>query len=468
MAQFPGQAVCIDDLLEETNDTRPGVEVGPEDVAYMIYTSGSTGVPKGVMIPQRAISNYLYAYWHMNYRTRQEIKTEMLIVTISFDASLNNLGVSLTSGHCLVLADEEACKDAVILSRLMLDNSVDTSDFTPSRLDAMLDLPEFREAVSRMGHINIGGEGIPDALVEKLFATGFKGVCVNEYGPTETTVGSNRGVLLPGSPVTAGVPLYNLSQRIVDGWGGELPVGAVGELFIFGRSLGLGYNNLPDKTAAAYVDFKGDRAYRTGDLARWTPDGDVVILGRIDHQVKLRGLRIELGEIESVAQKFDGISKVVAAVREVNNIQHLCLYYTTSAPVDKVSLHKHLARTLTEYMVPDALTEVAEMPLTPNGKINRKALPEPEIAPLIPYVEPEGELEAAIAKAYEQILHRDRVGANDDFFGIGGTSISAIKVVASLAAAGHNVTYKNVFNLRTPRALADFIECKPLPLRTER
>lgn len=450
-------AIDIEELLAETDTTRPDVDVNPEDVAYMIYTSGSTGRPKGVMIPQRAICNYLYGYYDMNYRDRPEIKVEMLLVTISFDASLNNLGVSLTCGHTLVLADEEECKDVVMLSRLMLDNAVDSLDITPSRLEAMLDLPEFREAVARCSHINIGGEGFQTTLIAKLFDTGFRGKAINEYGPTETTVGSNRAELTPYTPVIAGPPFYNDTQRIVDAWGGELPVGAVGELYISGLGLGLGYNNLPEKTAEAYVEYHGERAYRTGDLARRTAEGDMVILGRIDHQVKLRGLRIELGEIECVAMEYDGIGKVAANVCEVNNIQHLCLYYTATSPVDNDKLREHLASRLTEYMVPDAYMEIAEMPLTPNGKTNRKALPLPEIAPAAEYVEPVGELEKKIAEAFTSVLHNERTGANDDFFAIGGTSISAIKVVAALSLAGYTLTYKNVFAARTPRALARLI-----------
>ncbi len=459
---YPGKAVDIDELLTETDTKRPNVAVAPEDIAYMIYTSGSTGRPKGVMIPQRAITNYLYGYYKMFYKERPDIKTQMLLVTISFDASLLNLGGSLTSGHCLVLANEDECKDVVLLSKLMLDNGVDATDITPSRLDAMLDLPEFGRAIARCKHLNIGGEGFQNTLIAKLCSAGFRGRAINEYGPTETTVGCNQAEVTPFEPIIAGRPFYNASERIVDAWGSELPVGAVGELYIFGRGVGLGYNNLPEKTAQSFVDFNGERGYRTGDLARWTPEGDVVILGRIDHQVKLRGLRIELGEIESVAQQFEGIKNAAADVREVNKIQHLCLYYTATSPIDKAKFREHLASSLTEYMVPDAYTEVEVMPLTPNGKINRKALPESEIAPLTPYVEPEGELEKTIAKAFGTILRNDRIGANDDFFAIGGTSISAIKVVAALASSGYSITYKNVFTARTPRALAAMIEGKPI------
>lgn len=453
-------AVDIEMLLQETNETRPGVKVGDEDVAYMIYTSGSTGRPKGVMIPQKAISNYLYGYYDKYFRYSPETKVEMLLVTISFDASLNNLGVSLTCGHTLVLANEEECKDVILLAKLMLNKNVDAFDVTPSRLDAMLYLPEFRKAVSQCTHLNIGGEGFQTALIAKLYDAGFHGRTVNEYGPTETTVGSNHYELTPYSPVIAGPPFYNDSQRVVDAWGGELPVGAVGELYISGLGLGLGYNNLPEKTAEAYVIYKGEKAYRTGDLARWTPDGDIVILGRIDHQVKLRGLRIELGEIESVALEFEGIGSVAANVCEFNKIQHLCLYYTSSVDIDHDALREHLAGRLTEYMVPDSYMRIDEMPLTPNGKTNRKALPLPEIAGGAEYVEPQGKLECVIADAYSSVLGIDRIGANDDFFSIGGSSISAIKVVAAISLLGYSVTYKNVFEARTPRTLAELIDGK--------
>lgn len=474
MELYPGKAIDVDELLRESDDSRPDVKVEPEDVAYMIYTSGSTGRPKGVMIPHRAITNYLYGYYHQFYEPNPDLKVQMLLVTISFDASLVDMGGALTSGHCLVLANEEECKDVTLLAKLMLDNKVDSFDVTPSRLDAMLELPDFRTAVARCRLLNIGGEGFTNALIKKLDDAGFKGLAVNEYGPTETAVGSNHAIVTSCAPIVAGPPFYNESNRIVDAWGAELPVGAVGELYIFGRSVGLGYNNLPDKTALAFVDYHGERGYRTGDLARWTPEGEVRILGRIDHQVKLRGLRIELGEIENVALTFDGIKSVAADVREVNKIQHLCLYYTSSGPVDAGKLRSHLAASLTEYMVPDAYTEIAEMPLTPNGKTNRKALPEPNVAPLTEYVEPADGLEKSIADVFAKILRSERVGANDDFFQIGGTSISAIKVVAALAAAGHEISYKNVFSERTPRALAALIggavsggDCKrPQPAAT--
>lgn len=389
LASYPDKAVDVEELLKEADTSRPGVNSDPDDPAYLIYTSGSTGRPKGVIIHHEAASNYLYGYREQIYRPmgQEEPKVNMLIVTISFDASHVDLGTSLVSGHTLVLADEEECKDVTMLANLMLRNGVEAFDATPSRLAAMLELPEFRDAISHCRLLNIGGEAIPASLITKLENAGFTGLIVNEYGPTETTVGSNHAVLESGKPVTVGRPFYNYKEFIMDAWGGELPVGGIGELIIAGRSVGKGYNNLPEKTAESYITFKGERAYRTGDLACWLPDGDVDVLGRIDHQVKLRGLRIELGEIESIANTFPGIKMSVANVCKIQNVDHLCIWYE-GAEVNQEKLKLHLQRHLTDYMVPDSFNPVDKIPVTPNGKLDRKNLPAPVLEALAEYVEP--------------------------------------------------------------------------------
>ena len=452
---FPGKAVDVDSLLECSDTSRPGVDTQPDDPAYLIYTSGSTGRPKGVVIHHGAATNYLYGYRKLIYAPMgdDEPKVNMLIVTISFDASHVDLGTSLTSGHTLVLANEEECKDVTLLADLMKRTGVEAFDATPSRLAAMLELPEFCEAISSCKLLNIGGEAIPASLLPKLESAGFKGLTVNEYGPTETTVGSNHAVLRSGSPVTVGRPFYNYREFISDAWGGELPIGAIGELVIAGRSVGKGYHNLPEKTAESYIIFRGERAYRTGDLARWLPDGDVDVLGRIDHQVKLRGLRIELGEIENVANSFPGVKLSVANVCKIQNVDHLCIWYE-GENVDMEELRTHLTRHLTDYMVPDSFNPVDKIPVTPNGKLDRKHLPAPVLEKLAEYVEPEEGTESLIAEAFRRTLGLDCVGANDDFFKIGGTSINAIKVVALLSQSGLKISYKDLFATKTPRILA--------------
>lgn len=459
---FPGKAIDVDTLLVYSDTSRPNVEMHPDDPAYLIYTSGSTGRPKGVVIHHGAATNYLYGYRELIYRPMgdQEPKVNMLIVTISFDASHVDLGTSLTSGHTLVLANEEECKDVTMLADLMKRTGVEAFDATPSRLAAMLELPSFCEAISNCKLLNIGGEAIPGSMLLKLDSAGFKGITINEYGPTETTVGSNHAVLKSGKPVTVGPPFYNYREYICDAWGSELPIGGIGELVIAGRSVGKGYHNLPKKTAESFISFNGDRAYRTGDLARWLPDGDVDVLGRIDHQVKLRGLRIELGEIESVANAFSGVKMSVANVCKIQNVDHLCIWYEGPG-VDQEKLRTHLQRHLTDYMVPDSFNPVDKIPVTPNGKLDRKHLPEPVLEALADYVEPAPGMESSIAEAFRRTLGLERVGANDDFFKIGGTSINAIKIVAILSSDGIKVTYKEVFEAKTPRNLADVLSNAP-------
>ena len=455
---YPSAAVDVVELLAFTDNSRPCVKIDPDMPAYLIYTSGSTGRPKGVVIHHGAATNYLYGYRKIIYEPmgNDEPKVNMLIVTISFDASHVDLGTSLTSGHTLVLANEEECKDVAMLASLMQRTGVEAFDATPSRLAAMLELPEFCEAISHCKLLNIGGEAIPASLLPKLDAAGFRGLTVNEYGPTECTVGSNHAVLTVGKPVTVGPPFYNYREYVTDAWGGELPVGAVGELVIAGRSVGKGYHNLPDKTAESFIIYHGEPAYRTGDLARRLPDGDVDVLGRIDHQVKLRGLRIELGEIESVANSFPGVKMSVANVCKIQNVDHLCIWYE-GENIDPEELRAHLSRHLTEYMVPDSFNPVDRIPVTPNGKLDRKHLPEPVLEELAPYVEPAEGDEATIAEAFRHTLSLDRVGANDDFFKIGGTSINAIKVVAVLAQHSIKIKYKDLFSTKTPRALAELL-----------
>lgn len=458
LESYPHKAVDVEELLKEVDSSRPGINSEPDDPAYLIYTSGSTGRPKGVIIHHEAASNYLYGYREQIYRPMgpDEPKVNMLIVTISFDASHVDLGTSLVSGHTLVLADEEECKDVTMLAQLMSRNGVEAFDATPSRLAAMLELPEFCEAISHCRLLNIGGEAIPASLIPKLDKSGFTGLIVNEYGPTETTVGSNHAVLESGKPVTVGRPFYNYKEFIMDFWGGELPVGGIGELVIAGRSVGKGYNNLPEKTSESYITFKGERAYRTGDLARWLPDGDIDVLGRIDHQVKLRGLRIELGEIESMANTFPGVKVSVANVCKIQNVDHLCIWYE-GENIDQEELKRHLQCHLTDYMVPDSFNPVDKIPVTPNGKLDRKNLPAPVLEALAEYVEPASGDETTIAEAFRKTLNVERVGANDDFFKIGGTSINAIKVVAILSSSGLKVSYKDLFEAKTPHRLATYL-----------
>jgi len=218
-----------------------------------------------------------------------------------------------------------------------------------------------------------------------------------------------------------------------------------------------GYNNLDKMTRERFIDYHGTRIYKSGDYAKWLPDGDVVILGRTDHQIKLRGLRIELGEIENVMLKVEGLKKVVILIRKINDKEHLCAYYTADREIAPDALKAEISKSLTQYMVPTAYLQLKEMPMTPNGKTDVKALPEPELAISSAYVEPTNDTERTFCDIFAGILQMDKVGATDNFFELGGTSLVVTRVIIEADKAGMHVAYGDVFANPTPRKLARLI-----------
>ena len=471
-ADYPGdrtidvESLCFTGAEQEGDDENPNVDVSPEDLAYLIYTSGSTGRPKGVMLRHIGIMSYVYdhpANQHVHSLSELGVKTFVTITTLSFDMSLKEFATSFNNGVTVVLADEDEVMDAGLLADLMKRTGAEAINGTCSRLLSYLELDAFCDAVSRCKTVWAGGEMYSKALLEKLQSLGVNRI-YNTYGPTEITVSSNCKDLTHSSSVSVGRPLLNYVEWIVDVFDNELPQGFTGELLIGGPGVAVGYNNLPEMTAKHFADYHGTRVYRSGDLARWTEEGDVEILGRIDSQIKLRGFRIELGEIESVIARFDGVQGAVVDVKEINGVQHLCAYYTSASEIDEDALKDFISKSLTEYMVPTAYMRIDKLPLTPNGKMNRKALPLPAVKAAAAaqggYVEPEEGMEKEIAEAFSKVLNVGKTGANDDFFAVGGTSISAIKVVAALSMKGYSVSFKDVFACKTPRVLAAFLRGK--------
>lgn len=472
LADYPGDRtidvdeLCFSGVEQEGDDRNPNVNVSPEDLAYLIYTSGSTGRPKGVMLRHIGLMSYIYdhpANRHVHSLGELGVKAFVTITTLSFDMSLKEFAVSFNNGVTVVLADEDEVMDAGLLAKLMKRTGAEAINGTCSRLLSYLELDEFCDAISRCKTVWAGGEMYPKALLEKLQSLGVKRI-YNTYGPTEITVSCNCKDLTHSTSVSVGRPLLNYVEWIVDIFDNELPQGFTGELLIGGPGVAVGYNNLPEMTAKHFADFHGTRVYRSGDLSRWTTEGDVEILGRIDSQIKLRGFRIELGEIESVISRFDGVQGAVVDVKEINGVQHLCAYYTSASEIDEDALKDFISKSLTEYMVPTAYMRIDKLPLTPNGKMNRKALPLPEVKAAAAaqggYVEPEAGMEKDIAEAFSKVLKAEKIGANDDFFAIGGTSITAIKVVAALSMKGYSVSFKDVFSCKTPRVLAAFLRGK--------
>ena len=451
-------ALDVETLLEGS-DQRPELEITPEDLAYLIYTSGSTGTPKGVMLRHESIANYLLphpANTHI-HALANTANTLLSITTISFDMSLKEIGAALGNGLTLVFADEEQTTNPISLARLFKECKADAFNTTPSRMLQFMELDAFSEAISQCKVIMCGGEKYADGLLDKLRVAGPEARIFNTYGPTEITVSSNCKDLTHTDRISVGRPLLNVTEFVVDKDGNELPAGIVGELYIGGMGVATGYNNLPEMTAERFIDYKGMRIYKSGDYARWTEEGDVEILGRTDNQIKLRGLRIELGEVEAAIAAVDGIRNVVVKIGKIKGEEHLSAYFTADRKIDISELKAELGKRLTKYMVPTAYLQMERMPLTPNGKTDIKALPQPEISLTGEYEEPANDTERNIAAIFGKILQLEKVGANDNFYELGGTSLVTTRVIIETDKLGYNVAYGDVFAHPTPRKLANFI-----------
>jgi len=453
-----GKAIDVEELIHDDNDGKVTTDITPDDLAYLIYTSGSTGRPKGVMLHHRGICNYLYGHPANVFANgvMTDAKRILSVTTISFDAALQDIGTAYFNCKTLIVATEEQANNPLDLSRLINEEQINMVSGTPSRWMTWLTSQDFCDAISRINIVRAGGEKFSDQLLDQLRKV-TKARIFNCYGPTEITVASNNKELTNASVVTVGKPQLNVIEYIVDQDGNELPVGVVGELYIGGRGVAHGYNNLDKMTRERFIDYHGTRIYKSGDYAKWLPDGDVVILGRTDHQIKLRGLRIELGEIENVMLKVEGLKKVVILIRKINDKEHLCAYYTADREIAPGALKAEISKSLTQYMVPTAYLQLKEMPMTPNGKTDVKALPEPELAISSAYVEPTNDTERTFCDIFAGILQMDKVGATDNFFELGGTSLVVTRVIIEADKAGMHVAYGDVFANPTPRKLARLI-----------
>lgn len=429
-----------------------------DDLAYIIYTSGSTGKPKGVMLRHEGICNYLTAHPANVLAHAVQADTERIlsVTTISFDAALQDIGTAFFNGKTLVLATEEQANNPIELARLISGQRIDMVSGTPSRWLTWLTSGDFAEAIRYIRIARAGGEKFSGQLLELLKAKTSARI-FNCYGPTETTVASNNKELTHAVSVTVGKPQLNVKEFVVDQDGNELPVGVVGELYIGGRGVARGYNNLDDMTRERFIAYQGERVYKSGDYAKWNADGDIVILGRTDNQIKLRGLRIELGEIENVMLKVEGLEKVVILIRKLNDKEHLCAYYTADRPIAPDALKAEISKSLTQYMVPTAYLQVDKMPMTPSGKTDVKALPEPVLAVSSAYEAPANPTEHIFCDIFASVLQIDKVGATDNFFESGGTSLVVTRVIIEADKAGLRITYGDVFAHPTPRQLARLV-----------
>lgn len=456
---YGDKGLLVEELLTNTNEQNPEVKIAPEDLAYMIYTSGSTGRPKGVMLRHIGICSYLTAHpanRHI-YAIVKSVKTYLSVSTISFDLSFKEYGCAFFNGLTCVFADDSQANNPVELAELMAQTGADCINGTPSRILQYMELPAFCDCLKHCKVIMSGGEKYSDKLLERLHSLTDARI-FNTYGPTEITVSSNVAELTETNSITVGAPLLNYKEYVVDEDGNELPVGVMGELYIGGPGVAVGYNHLDELNKTKFVEYKGQRVFRSGDYARWQADGQVFILGRADNQVKLRGLRIELGEVESAIAKIENVKNVCVQIRTIQGREHLCAYFVASETIDIQVMKAEISKTLTPYMVPTAYLQMFEFPLTPNGKIDARHLPDAILAASnSEYEQPANAVEQFFAETFAAILGLDKVGANDSFFELGGTSLVVTKVIIEAQKAGYPIAYSDVFNHPTPRLLAQKI-----------
>lgn len=456
------RVVCLDrdrPLLARLPDTPPSTGLDPEQLAYAIYTSGSTGQPKGVQIPHRALVNFL-----TTMRERPGLSPADVLVavtTLSFDIAGLELYLPLLVGAQVVVAPAEVTSDPRALSQLLTDSGATVMQATPTTWRMLLD-----SGWRPDGDLKAlcGGEALPVALADRLVAAGLE--LWNMYGPTETTIWSTCArITTTGQSLTIGRPIANTTIFILDRHMQPVPAEVAGELWIGGDGLARGYRGRPDLTEERFIanPFGEGRIYRTGDLARYRPTGEIEFLGRIDNQVKVRGFRIELGEIETVLARHPAVAEAVVVARgAAGQDADLAAYViATGDPEPAHVLREFAGCSLPAYMIPSTVTTLDAFPLTPNGKVDRKALPEPtrERSGERELLAPRTALERRLTAIWERQLGISPIGVRDDFFDLGVTSFAAAELFAAIEHdLGSGLPLGAIFQAPTIEALAGLIE----------
>ena len=455
------KAFAIEDILKSKKIDNPNVDIPSSSLCYIIYTSGSTGKPKGVMITHHNLVNYVLDGKNIGTELYRNIKSDVVgcsFASLSFDASLQEECVPLSHGYTAVIATEEEIENPLLLAKTLIENKVKIMFMTPSFVSNFIDIPEFVDALKNFEVLDMGAEAVPVELCQKLRDLGVKADFYNGYGPTETTITCTYAKV-KDKYMTIGKPFANTKLYLLDKAGHILPINAIGDLTIAGDSVGRGYLGLPDKTQEKFIEVFGKRAYRSGDLARYNSEGNIEFFGRLDNQVKLRGLRVELDEIEKVLNSYPNISRSVIVVK-TNQVDgdYLAAYFTATYEVDKDDLTKHMAKSLTPYMIPKVMMQLDRIPLTPNGKIDKKALPEIEVKAEAKEVrKPKNELEKKLCEIFAKALGRKEIGVDEDFFDLGGTSLSASKIAMLALQLNLPIAYKDVFDYSTVLELEKYI-----------
>jgi amino acid adenylation domain-containing protein len=447
----------------------PRVPLGAGALAYVMYTSGSTGTPKGVMVSHQAVNRLVFNDGHAPITASDRV---VFCSNPAFDASTFEVWAPLLNGACVVVVSQSTLLDPVRLREWLLEREVTVLHLTTGIFNQYA--TELAPLYPRLKCLLFGGEAGDVGVARRVLEVVGPGRLVHLYGPTETTAFASaqhletlaeQAIRLP-----IGRPISNTQIYLLDGHGQPVPIGARGEIYIGGAGVARGYLNRPDLTAERFVanpfgTEPGARMYRTGDFARWCAEGILEYLGRNDQQVKIRGYRIELGEIETALEAHLSVAQaVVVAEEDPLGKKHLVSYVTAvpdGAPLKAADLREHLRERLPEYMIPGAFVVLDRLPLTANGKLDRRALPAPDSSAyaIKQFEPPQGEVEETLACLWEELLYVQRVGRHDDFFELGGHSLLATQLLLRLREImGVQLQLRALFEYRTLQSLALHVE----------
>ena len=453
-------SVPVIDLSEsevwEGASENPEVVNKPEDLIYCIYTSGTTGQPKGSLIENKSVVRLVK---NTNYIELDEHNVILQTGSMSFDASTLEVWGAFLNGGKLVISTQDVITDSVKLRALLEKEKVNTMWLTSTLFNQMIS--EENDIFDSLEHLLIGGEKLSDDHVRIMKSRNNGVKLTNGYGPTEnTTFTTTYEIPADFEMIPIGKPIANTKIYIMNG-NNLCGIGVPGELCTTGDGVARGYLNRPELTAEKFVKnpYGEGRMYRTGDLARWLPDGNIEYLGRIDEQVKIRGFRIELGEIESRIREIENIKDCAVIARaDSTGDKAIYAYYTSDIDVAVSDIRDRLAGTLPEYMVPAYMMQIKAIPVTRNGKLDKRALPEIETKNTREYVAPRNEVEEAICQSFGIILKSDKIGVHDSFFELGGDSIKAIRIISKLREAGYSATVKDIMSGKNAEKIASLIK----------
>jgi amino acid adenylation domain-containing protein len=451
---------------QDDEETLPLPVPNPDNLAYVMYTSGSSGRPKGVMVAHRGLINRFRWQWRVHGYTEDDCFVHKS--PCSFDTSVWEMFLPLSHGAKVVVAEQDGHRDPVYLKKLIEQHRISVIDFVPSMLQAFLAQPGVGESCSSLKHLILGGEALEIGAIEACRKV-LNVRIYNQYGPTEASIGVSAWIC-PEQPtqVSIGRPIDNTQLYILDPDLNVVPISVEGELCIGGASLARGYLNNPALTAQAFVpdpfsSQPGRRLYRTGDRARFLPDGNILYCGRMDRQVKIRGMRVELSEIESVLLARPEVREAAVVVQgETERNRRLVAYIVSNGQASDITetVRTGLTRELPEYMVPSHFVMLDELPLSVNGKLDRNALPKLDIDSLArTYVAPRTPCEEIVAQIWADVLNIEQVGIHNNFFELGGHSLLGTRVISKIRSAFEvECPLRALFEAPTVEALARRID----------